>query len=612
MSAYNLGRTIVRRVWLVKKTERKFKDGELIFRESDSSSSVFIVVKGNIELTKAGDKGPIMLAMLGAGEMFGEMGILDNSVRSATATAVGAVLLEETSRDEFMEALGKEPGMAQDVMGKLVKRLRAANERLAHPTTVEKPVKAAGGGTMFGILRRLISSTGGGARKIEIRVAPLLGEVPEAAEAQTRHVIQSMGKRKNIRVRAQKKMPEIDPDLHHDDKMNAVIEAAHKILMDSNSDLMIWGEIPPPGTTLHLHFVSAVADDDDRPGCMMPVSALTLPVDYGQDLAELLLSVALAATASKDEDKRMNISQSLSEALYAAMPAVQSLPHDLTTRERASIQMCYGNAVATMAAQRGTADLYQVAAHTYRAALEILLRDDSPLDWAMTNKHLGAVLQAMAERSGGSEALAGAAEAFAAALEVFNRNQFPVQWASIQNRLGVVLYKIDLKGTDGEMIKDSLNAFQAAVQVFTRTEYPGRWAEVMNNFAQAAQVLGEQLHNSEVLEKAAEACRGALEIRTRAKGPLLWAATQNNLGSALFLKGKLNEDEAELEGATDAFGMALDVYREFGFSRLARIAEKNLARVTDEMKELAAPRPREKPKIPPLHWEAEEQEEKSG
>lgn len=595
----------VQRVQTVNKTERKFNNGELVFRENDSSSSVFIIVEGNVELTKAGEKGPIMLAMLGAGEMFGEMGILDTSARSATATAIGAVVLEETSRDEFIEALGNDPDMALDIMGKLVKRLRTANERLAHPTTVEKTVKRTSGKPMLGILKKLVSSTGGGAKKIEILVAPLLGEVQEAADAQTRHVIQSLGKRKNIRVRAQKKMPEIDPDLHPDDRINAVVESAHKILKDSSGDLMIWGEIPSPGTTLHLHFVSAVPDDDDRPGCMMPSTALTLPVDYGPELSELLLAVALAATASKDEDKRMNISQALSEALYAAMPAVQSLPHDLTTRERAAIQMCYGNAVATMAAQRGTADLYQVAAQTYRAALEVLLRESNPLDWAMTNKHLGAVLQAMAERSGGSEALAGAAEAFTAALEVLTRNQFPVQWASIQNRLGVVLYKIDMKDADGEMIKESLNAFQAAIQVFTRTEHPERWAEVMNNFAQAAQVLGEQLHNSEVLEKAAEACRGALEIRTREKGPLLWAATQNNLGSALFLKGKLNDDEVDMQGAADAFALALEVYSEFNFSRLARIAKRNLDRVTNHIKELETPRPREKSEIPELHWEAD-------
>ncbi|MHA1598152.1 MAG: cyclic nucleotide-binding domain-containing protein [Alphaproteobacteria bacterium] len=594
------------------KTKRKYKDGELVFRESDSSTSVYVVVQGNVELTKSGDHGPVMLAMLGPGEMFGEMGILDKGMRSATATAVGATVLEETSRDDFIDALGSEPGLAQDVMGKLVQRLRAANERLAHPTTVDKPMKAAGGGAMFGILKKLMSSSGGGAERIEIRVAPLTGEEPSAAEAETRHVINSLSKRKGIRVKADKKMPEIDPDLHPDDRIKAAIDAAHDILMDTGSDMMIWGDIPPPGTTLHLHFVSAVADDDDRPGCMMPVSALTLPVNFGPDLAELLLAVTLAATASNNEDKTLKITQSLSEALYAAMPAVQSLPHDLTTRERATIQMCYGNAVATMAAQRGTADLYQVAAQTFRAALDILSRDDAPLDWAMTNKHLGAVLQAMAERSGGSDALAGAAEAFADALKVFTLSQFPVQWASIQNRLGVVLYKIDLKGTDGEMIKESLNAFQAAVQVFTRTEYPERWADVMNNFAQAAQVLGEQLHNAEVLEKAVDACRGALEIRTRAKSPLLWAATQNNLGSALFLLGKLNEDEKELQGAADAFDMALNLYREFGFTRLAQIANKNLGRVRNEIQELESPQPRARPKIPPLHWESDEQGEKSG
>ena len=118
---------------------RRFSDGDIIFRESDSSSSLYFLSEGNVELSKAGERGPVMLAMLSAGEMFGEMGIIDDGPRSAMATAIGPVVLEETLRQDFLDSLRTEPDMALKVMGKLVDRLRQANDRLSHPgTAIEK------------------------------------------------------------------------------------------------------------------------------------------------------------------------------------------------------------------------------------------------------------------------------------------------------------------------------------------------------------------------------------------------------------------------------------------------------------------------------------------
>jgi CRP-like cAMP-binding protein/tetratricopeptide (TPR) repeat protein len=588
----------------LKKSLKKYIDGDVIFRESDASSSLYLLSQGNVELSKSGERGPVMLAMLKPGEIFGEMGILDGSPRSATAIAVGPVVLEETGRQDFLDALRTEPDMVLNVLGKLVDRLRQANDRLAHPgTAIEKIQKRGAAFSVFGMFKKLGAVADNNSGRIEVRVFPFFGEVPEVAEAQRRHVVQSLGKRLGIKVRASKNIPAIDADLHPDDRLRKVHEYALDALASSHCDLIITADIPSPGTTLHLRFFSAILDDDDRPGFTLPSSVLTLPVDFEPELAELLLAVALAATGAAEESKRVRLGQALSEALYAAMPAVQNLPQDLTTRERASIQMCYGNAIATLAHQRGTAELYQVAVQTYRAALEHLSRDDNPIDWALTQKHLGASLQAIADRTDDEQTLSEAAEALEASLEAFRPNTFPLQWASAQNRLGVVLYRLDLKTGDAETLKKSLNAFQAALHVFNRAEHPSRWADVMNNFAQAAQVLGEQLHNTEVLEKAVNACLDALEIRRREKGPLLWAATQNNLGSALFLLGKLTDDVSRLEGAADAFDQALEVYSQFDADRLASVARKNLAKVNLLLEEIRVPEDRKEATIPTLEWE---------
>jgi len=586
---------------------RKYRNGEIIFRESDISDSVYILIEGNVELTKAGEKGPIMLAMLHPGEMFGEMGILDQSIRSAAATAIGDVKVDETTRDEFMRSLREDPDMALKVMGKLVERLRRANDMLAHPTTIVEQQKKAPGQSMFSMLKKLVSGPGdNGAGRLEVRIAPLISDMTDVAEDQTRHVITSLGKRQGIRVKSLA-LPDLDPDLHPDDLAMKAVEGAQPALASTDSDLMIWGIIPSPGTTLHLHFVSRIPDDDDRPGYYLPSTTLTLPVHFGPELSELLLTVALSALVVGTEAKKVRQTQALSEALYAAMPAVQNLPNDLTLRERATVQMCYGNAVAAMAVQRGALDLYRVAEQTYRAALDIMSMEDSPQDWAIGYKHLGSVQQAIAERTEESGMLGAAVDSFGEALKVFTRTNGPVQWAAIQNRLGLVMYKLDLKTGDTETLKLSLNAFQAALQVFTRAEYPFRWAEVMNNFAQAATVLGEQLHSVEALEKAVHACRGALDVRKREAGPLLWAATQNNLGSALFLLGKMQDDKEVLNGAAEAFMKALDVYQKLGVTRLAGVAEKNLSKVKTYLDDLVEPH--RSYEIPELQWESETEDE---
>ncbi|MBL6941896.1 MAG: Crp/Fnr family transcriptional regulator, partial [Rhodospirillales bacterium] len=259
----------------MKKTALKFSDGDVIFRESDVSNSLYFLSQGNVELSKAGERGPVMLAMLEPSEMFGEMGILDGGLRSVTAVAIGPVVIEETLRQDFLEALGNEPDMALIVMGKLVERLRQANDRLSHPSTaIEKNHKGSGGFSLGGMFKKLTSTADGGSGRIEIRVFPFVGEVPEVAEAQRRHVIQSLGKRPGVKVKAFNKVPEIDPDLHPDDRLMKLGEYALEAMTTSSSDLIIYADIPSPGTTLHLRFFSAHSDNNDRPGFTLPTSVL--------------------------------------------------------------------------------------------------------------------------------------------------------------------------------------------------------------------------------------------------------------------------------------------------------------------------------------------------
>ena len=118
---------------LLKDIERRYRDGDVIFREGEKSATAFVIVSGQVELFKTGPNGPIRLCILSPGEIFGEMGIIDKSARSATAQAVGTVVLDVIERDGFLASLSEQPEVALTVIGNLAERLRHTNELIYNP-----------------------------------------------------------------------------------------------------------------------------------------------------------------------------------------------------------------------------------------------------------------------------------------------------------------------------------------------------------------------------------------------------------------------------------------------------------------------------------------------
>ena len=552
-------------------TRHDYEAGEIIFREGEDGSSTYLIIEGAVELIRQGESGPIRLAFLGPGEPLGDVD--DRGRRGATARALEPVTLEAAGQES--------PPPKSGAFDRLIEMLGGDRAAKAPPEPV--PGQEAGQAPA-GFLARLF---GGGprARRIDIRVANLMDE---AGENHARHIAGALNGPRGIRARPlNKTMP---PEVWRPDERARL---ARGCLDAADADLLIWGEIPTPGTTLDLHFVSAKADEEYRPRSFGSATTLNLPVGFGAELSPLLLTVSLAATRPRTDAKSRRLIEVLPRALDTAMPIVRNPPLDMTSGERAAVQSCFANALVTAAAFRNNPDLYQMAAQTYQEALANLSLEDTPEEWAFNQKNLAMVLLILAEGDNDTDTLDAAAEAFGAALKVLNKEEHPRHWAVAQNRLGMVLFKLDASIGDPELLKHALTSFQAALQVFTKADDPTAWAEIMSNFAQAAQVLGKHLRNPEVLEKAAEACRAALEVRDRDDMPMAWAATQNNLGSALLLLGKMTGESAHLLGAAEAFEQARDTYTGLGATRLAAITEKNLAHVEPSLNAVKkAPHPK--------------------
>ncbi len=84
---------------------RVFQPGEVLFSEGEPAESMFLVEAGELEVRSRGDADDeVVLAVLGAGNVVGEMSILDGiSLRSATVKAIAEVAAFELTRDVFTE-----------------------------------------------------------------------------------------------------------------------------------------------------------------------------------------------------------------------------------------------------------------------------------------------------------------------------------------------------------------------------------------------------------------------------------------------------------------------------------------------------------------------------
>jgi CRP-like cAMP-binding protein len=111
-----------------------FKKDDIVFREGDPGNIVYIVKKGNIKIYKSGYLGEIGISLMGAGEIYGEMSIVDGYPRSASARAVTDVQLvglkqaglEEIKKDNTAVAAK----LLDILLQVLTKRLRATTQKI--------------------------------------------------------------------------------------------------------------------------------------------------------------------------------------------------------------------------------------------------------------------------------------------------------------------------------------------------------------------------------------------------------------------------------------------------------------------------------------------------
>ena len=102
-----------------------FAADEIIFDEKDEGDTAYIIVRGEVEISKGNDTiYPHVLAVIGRGEIFGEMALFDNRPRMARVVARGETELICISRDEFKARLRTVDPVMRNMVTYLVQRVR--------------------------------------------------------------------------------------------------------------------------------------------------------------------------------------------------------------------------------------------------------------------------------------------------------------------------------------------------------------------------------------------------------------------------------------------------------------------------------------------------------
>jgi EAL domain-containing protein (putative c-di-GMP-specific phosphodiesterase class I) len=104
----------------------ELRPGEVLFREGDEPTTAFLIESGSLRITADRDGMPMLLSDLSAGALVGEMAVLDDSPRSATATALVACVLTPIDRTQFAERLDAADPVVRALLLSQLARYRTA------------------------------------------------------------------------------------------------------------------------------------------------------------------------------------------------------------------------------------------------------------------------------------------------------------------------------------------------------------------------------------------------------------------------------------------------------------------------------------------------------
>jgi len=123
---------------------RRFHADQIVFHHGDPAGLLYIITSGKVKITHTTPDGQeALLAILGSGDFFGELALLDDSPRSATVEALEATETLTLHRDEFIRYISENPNFALHVLQTLAQHIRRMNNQISDIFFLDLPARLA-------------------------------------------------------------------------------------------------------------------------------------------------------------------------------------------------------------------------------------------------------------------------------------------------------------------------------------------------------------------------------------------------------------------------------------------------------------------------------------
>ncbi len=109
-----------------------YRDQEIIVQQGDMGDCMYVVQAGQVEVVRQEGDGEIRLAVLGEGDVFGEMALFERETRSATVRSLGEARLLTVDKKTLMRRVHEDPSLAFHIVQGMSRRIREMNAELAH------------------------------------------------------------------------------------------------------------------------------------------------------------------------------------------------------------------------------------------------------------------------------------------------------------------------------------------------------------------------------------------------------------------------------------------------------------------------------------------------
>lgn len=124
--------------------EKFYPKGSVILFEDDPGDSLFVVRQGRVKVVLIGEDGrEVILGVLGVGEHFGELSLIDDRPRSAHVIAMEDSQLLVLRREDFRKRVDSSPAVAWSLLTELSRRLRRADDKIGGLVLLDVPGRIA-------------------------------------------------------------------------------------------------------------------------------------------------------------------------------------------------------------------------------------------------------------------------------------------------------------------------------------------------------------------------------------------------------------------------------------------------------------------------------------